>query len=205
MANPKPNKPKRKRTLLNRHARGAKHKRSSYELNEARQAIGLPANSSFQKVNSHTIRSAPNPSLPRSPPKKVVKARLAKVQAENQTLFDEIKEVRKDSSHKEQQIKTLKEQLLDLWSAALQEEKKKSRSTIAKLLDDAERIMSEACDVEHVADKKISAASMVASKEVEKAKQNVQEAEMKVSIEKQRSKSKMQEERRKSASHLASG
>ena len=125
---------------MSRHSRGGKQKRSSYDLNEAKQSIGLPAKATFQQVNSHTIRSAPNPSLPRSPPKKVVKARLAEEQAKNDSLSHEIEEVKKHASHKEQQIKTLKEQVHDL-STALQVEKKKSRSTIAKLLEDAERIM----------------------------------------------------------------
>ena len=195
MANPNPKPPKRSRKSLSRHSRGAKHKRSSYDLNEARDAIGLPANASFQQINSHTIRSAPNPSLPRSPPKKVVKARLAEVQAENENLFEEIEQVKRVATHKDQQIKSLK----------LQVEKKKSRSTVAKLLEDAERIMCEACDVEHEASKKMSSADMQVSHEQLQAKQHIQQAEMKVSIEKQRSKLNMQDERRKSAAHLASG
>ena len=204
MANPNPKPPKRSRKSLSRHSRGAKHKRSSYDLNEARDAIGLPANASFQQINSHTIRSAPNPSLPRSPPKKVVKARLAEVQAKNENLFEEIEQVKRVATHKDQQIKSLKHQVHDL-STALQVEKKKSRSTVAKLLEDAERIMCEACDVEHEASKKMSTADMQISHEQLRAKQHIQQAEMKVSIEKQRSKLKMQDERRKSAAHLASG
>lgn len=205
MANTNPRRPKRRKSSgLSRHSRGGKQKRSSYDLNEAKQSIGLPAKATFQQVNSHTIRSAPNPSLPRSPPKKVVKARLAEEQAKNDSLSHEIEEVKKHASHKEQQIKTLKEQVHDL-STALQVEKKKSRSTIAKLLEDAERIMSEACDVEDVASKKMSYAEMQVLDEKERAKQQVFEAEMKVSLEKQRSKLNMQEERRKNAAYLASG
>ena len=126
------------------------------------------------------------------------------MQAENLTLFEEIEEVKKVATHKDQQIKSLKHQVHDL-STALQEEKKKSRSTIAKLLDDAERIMCEACDVEHEASKKMSSADMQVSHEQFRAKQQIQQAEMKVSIEKQRSKLNMQDERRKSAAYLASG
>ena len=110
----------------------------------------------------------------------------------------------KDASQKTEKIKSLKQQVRDL-SGALQVEKKNSRATIAKLLQDAEQIMCDACDIENEADKKMTAAELQLSREQERGKHNVQAAQLKVSIEKQQSKLNLQEERRRSAAHLASG
>ena len=69
----------------------------------------------------------------------------------------------KDASQKTEKIKSLKQQVRDL-SGALQVEKKKSRATIAKLLQDAEQIMCDACDIENEADKKMTTAEMQISR-----------------------------------------
>ena len=212
MGNPNPTVPKRRRTKsISRHSRKKNKKTSNYDYDEARDSIGLPASASYSQVLSHTLQSGPNPPLPRSPPKHVVKAKLKEQQAENEVLSRDLDVAQRDLdaaqrevSQKAQKINNLKEQIRKL-SQSLQDEKKKSRATIAQLLDDAEQIMSEACGVEHQADKKMSAAEQQVVREKERTKNNMQAAQQQVSLEKQRSKLKLQEERRRSASNLASG
>ena len=212
MGNPNPKLPTRKRNKsISRHARGNKQKISNYNMDEAHGSLGLPADANHAQVLSNTLQYGPNPSLPRSPPKSVVKARLKEQQAENEVLSRDLDVTQrdlgvaqKDASQKTEKIKSLKQQVRDL-SGALQVEKKKSRATIAKLLQDAEQIMCDACDIENEADKKMTAAELQLSREQERGKRNVQAAQLKVSIEKQRSKLNLQEERRRSAAHLASG
>eukprot|EP00956_Cyclotella_meneghiniana_P030815 scaffold78775_cov36-Cyclotella_meneghiniana.AAC.2 len=223
--NPNPKPPKRRRSGISRHGRGKKQKISNYNMEEARANVGLPNSASFTQVLSRTLQSGPNPPPVRSPPKRVVKAKLKEKEAENEVLTRDLNVAQKDATVKDQQIKTLKDQLRDL-SQHLKTEKKKSRDTIAKLLAQAELIMSDACGVEKEAAKKLSAAELELSKEKQKtaqqskkkiasielqllrekeiAKQNVQAAELKVSMEKQRSKLQLQEERRKSAADLSS-
>ena len=212
MANPNPKPPARKRKKsISRHARGNKQKISNYSMDDARASLGLPADANHAQVLSNTLQYGPNPTLPRSPPKRVVKARLKQKQAENAVLSRDLDVAQhdlgvaqKDASHKAEKIKSLKQQVRDL-SDALQVEKKKSRATVAKLIHDAEQIMCDACDIQSEAGKKMTAAELQLLSVKESGTRHMQAAQLKVSAEKQRSKLKLQEERRRSADYLDSG
>jgi hypothetical protein len=136
MPNSNPNPPKRKKSGIGRNPKG-KQKRSSYDYNEARASLGLPADASFTQVLSRTLQTGPNPALPRSPPKRVVKAKLAEELEKNELLSHDRDVAMRAVQAKTRQISTLKQQVCAL-SDALQSERKKSRATIAKLLGDAE-------------------------------------------------------------------
>ena len=158
MPNPNPKPPKKRgNKSLSRHSRGSKAKRSSYDIAEARESLGLPATASFQEVNSHSMLTGPNPSLPRSPPKKVVKARLAEEIKKNEILSHKSDVSVREVHAKSRQIQNLKQQVRSL-SEALQSERKKSRATVTKLLDDAELVMAEACGIQSESNEKMSSA-----------------------------------------------
>eukprot|EP00956_Cyclotella_meneghiniana_P033421 scaffold95984_cov36-Cyclotella_meneghiniana.AAC.1 len=132
--------PKRKRRGgFGRNPRGGNKKRSSYDMNEARASLGLPSNATFTQVYSQSVQTGPNPTLPRSPPKKVVKARLKEAQEKNEELSHSLNQAQSNVELKTRQVANLKQQLRDM-SRILQAEKKASRDTISKLLGDAEGI-----------------------------------------------------------------
>ena len=149
MPNSNPKVPKRKKSGISRIPRG-KQKRSSYNYHVAHASLGLPADASFTQVLSQTLQTGPNPAIPRSPPKKVVKAKLAEELKDRDVTMRAVQA-------KTRQISTLKQQVRAL-SDALQSERKKLRATVAKLLDDAEGVMAKAFGIQAEADQKMSAA-----------------------------------------------
>ena len=76
---------------------------------------------------------------------------------------------KREAATKARHISTLKAQVRAL-SEALQAERKKSRATVAKLLDDAEGVMAEACGIQSQADHKMSAAEQKLFEEKQKMK-----------------------------------
>ena len=170
MANPNPKLPKRKkRGGHGRNPRGGNQKKTTYDMGEARASLGLPADASFTQVLSHTMQNAPNPPPARSPLKKIVKARLAEELKKNELLSQDRDQAMMDIDTKSRHISTLKQQVRAL-SDALQSERKKSRATIAKLLDDAEGVMAEACDIKSDAHQKMSVAEQKSIEETQKFK-----------------------------------
>ena len=168
MPNPNPKLPKRKKSGIGRNPRGKK-KRSSYDYSEARASLGLPAKATFTQVLSHTMQTGPNPPQPRSPLKIEVKAKLAEEQKKNELLSKDMDVAKREAATKARHISTLKAQVRAL-SEALQAERKKSRATVAKLLDDAEGVMAEACGIQSQADHKMSAAEQKLFEEKQKMK-----------------------------------
>ena len=178
MPNPNPKTPKRKkRGGHGRNPRGGNKKKTAYDMGEARASLGLPADASFTQVLSYTMQTAPNPPLPRSPLKKVVKARLAEELKKNELLSHDRDRAMTDISTKSRHISTLKQQVRAL-SDALQSERKKSRATIAKLLGDAEGVMAEACEIKSDAHQKMSAAEQTATEEKQKYKSRLSSERM---------------------------
>lgn len=170
MANPNPKPSKRKkRGGHGRNPRGGNQKKTSYDMSEARASLGLPGDASFTQVLSHTMQTAPNPPLPRSPLKKVVNARLAVELKKNGLLSQDRDQAMIDIDTKSRHISTLKQQVRAL-SDALQSERKKSRATIAKLLGDAEGVMAEACDIKSDAHQKMSVAEQKSIEATQKFK-----------------------------------
>ena len=96
---------------------------------------------------SRTLQTGPNPALPRSPPKRVVKAKLAEELEKNELLSRDSDVAMRAVQAKTRQISTLKQQVCAL-SDALQSERKKSRATVAKLLGDAEGVMARAFGIQ---------------------------------------------------------
>jgi hypothetical protein len=107
----------------------------------------LPADASFTQVLSRTLQTGPNPALPRSPPKRVVKAKLAEELEKKELLSHDRDVAMRAVQAKTRQISTLKQQVCAL-SDALQSERKKSRATVAKLLGDAEGVMARAFGIQ---------------------------------------------------------
>ena len=203
--NPNARPPKRRKsTALSRKIRGGNKKRSSYDLVAARESLGLPPKANAQQISCAVAPSVTNTVDNPSPLKKEVKARLAEQVNKNLLLTKEVSEAQKSVTHKTNQIQTLKQKVRDL-SDALQIERKKSRDTIAKLLSDAERIMSDACEIESEADRKIHAAELKVCMERDRSKSFKEAVEEKVSMEKEKSKHNKQEEGRRSAARLVSG
>ena len=205
MGNPNAKPPKkRKATAYSRKIRGGNSKRSSFDYAGVRDLYGLDSDTNPQQVGFAIAPSSTNTRANPSPVKHVVKARLAEQVHQNALLSLDFDKAQKNVTLKSQQIFSLKQQNRDL-SRALQVEKKKSRETIAHLLADAERIMSDACDVELEAGRKMSAAEYQLSMERERLNCTKQSVDMKISLEKEKSKHNMQEERRRSAARLAAG
>ena len=166
--------PKRKRRGgFGRNPRGGNKKRSSYDMNEARASLGLPSNATFTQVYSQSVQTGPNPTLPRSPPKKVVKARLKEAQEKNEELSHSLNQAQSNVELKTRQVANLKQQLRDM-SRILQAEKKASRDTISKLLGDAEGVMAEACGIQLEAEQTMSEAELKLFEEKERTRQSVQ-------------------------------
>ena len=113
------------------------------------------------------MQTGPNPPLPHSPLKKVVKARLAEEQ-KNELLSHDRDVAMREVDAKTRHISTLKQvrALLE----ALQSQRKKLRATIAKLLDDAEGVLAKACGIQSDADQKMSAAEQKLIQEKQKMK-----------------------------------
>ena len=205
MGNPNAKPPKkRKASAFSRKIRGGNSKRSSFDYAGARDLCGLDSDANPQQVGFAIAPSTTNTRANPSPFKQVVKARLADQVNQNVLLSIDFDKAQKNVTLKSQQILTLKQQNREL-SRALQVEKKKSRATIAHLLADAERIMSDACDVELEAGRKMSAAEYQLSMERDRLNCTKQSVDMKISLEKEKSKHNMQQERRRSAARLAAG
>ena len=196
---------KGKASAFSRKIWGGNKKRSSYDLVAARESLGLPCNANAQQISCAVgapsiTNTIDNP----SPLKKEVKARLAEQVNKNLLLTKVVSEAQKNVTPKTNQIQILKQKVRDL-SDALQVERKKSCDTISKLLSDAERIMSDACEIEFEADRKMNAAEQKVCMERDRTKSYKEAVEEKVSMEKEKSKRNMQEEQRRSAARLVSG
>ena len=163
MANPRPNPPKRKkRSSCSLRTSGGKQKQSNYNYAAAREEIGLPIANS-QQVTSAALQSGTNPQAPKtkSPVKRVIKAQLNRQQAK-------ISKLEVGKQRLEMKVDSLKKQVRD-FSIALKNEKQKSRLAMAKLLDDAERMMADSIDDRVDLDRKMSAAELAAEKERQRA------------------------------------
>lgn len=163
MANPRPNPPKRKkRSSCSLRTSGGKQKQSNYDYAAAREEIGLPIANS-QQVTSAALQSGTNPRAPKtkSPVKRVIKAQLNRQQAK-------ISKLEVGKQRLEMKVDSLKKQVRD-FSIALKNEKQKSRLAMAKLLDDAERMMADSIDDRVDLDRKMSAAELAAEKERQRA------------------------------------
>ena len=168
MPNPNPKLPKRKKSGLGRNPRG-KQKRSSYDFQNARASLGLPEDATFTQVLRQTLQTGPNPRQPRSPLKTEVKAKLAEEQKKNEVLSKDRDVAMKEVASKTRHISTLKQQVRAL-SEALQSERKKSRATVSKLLEDAEGVMAEALGLQSQAGQKMSAAEQKLFEEKQRMK-----------------------------------
>ena len=88
-------------------------------MNGAWASLGLPADATFTQVLSHTMLTSPNPPLPRSPLKKVVKARLAEDQKKNELLSHDRDVAMREVDAKTRHISTLKQQVRALSEAPI--------------------------------------------------------------------------------------
>ncbi len=116
-----------------------------------------------QQVTSAALQSGTNPRAPKtkSPVKRVIKAQLNRQQAK-------ISKLEVGKQRLEMKVDSLKKQVRD-FSIALKNEKQKSRLAMAKLLDDAERMMADSIDDRVDLDRKMSAAELAAEKERQRA------------------------------------
>jgi hypothetical protein len=163
MANPNPKPPKRKKgTAYSCHASGKKNKRTSYDLEAAREELGVP-NASRQQIRSAVLRTGDNSRAlkGKSPVKRVVKAQLTRERNKNAKL-----EMGKERL--EMKVDSLRQQVRD-FAIALKDEKHKSRLAMAKILDDAESIMADSIDDRVELDTKMSAAELAVEKERQRA------------------------------------
>ncbi len=120
---------------------GKNQKQSTYDFNAARNAIGI-ADANSQQIISHAIQSGPNPSAPKSPLKSEYKRMLKAEEVKVGELIEENTQLQKDVDAGKRMVVSVKEDNQRL-ADALQDEKRKSRVTIAKLLEDAEVVMEE--------------------------------------------------------------
>jgi hypothetical protein len=169
MANPRPNPPKRKkRSSCSRRKSGGEQKQSNYDYAAAREEIGVPIANS-QQVTSAALWSGTNPRAPKtkSPVKRVIKAQLNRQR-------NKITKLETGRERLEMKVDSLKKQVRD-FSIALKNEKEKSRLAMAKLLDDAEKMMADSIGDGIDLDRKMSAAELAAEKERLRAIDAIQE------------------------------
>ena len=167
MPNPNPKPPKRRKSSSqSRHARAGQQKNSKYNYEAAREDIGIP-NATAQTVNHHQMQRGPNPPKEKSPLKSEYKSMLKQKEEEVNSLLDvkkkiadENSELRQSLTSKDSKIAAQKGKINEL-TQLLQEEKKKSRSVIAKLMDDADMIMAEAHSIKDESNEKVAAVDAV--------------------------------------------
>ncbi len=139
--------PKRKKGRFSRSPKGGNNqKQSTYDFNAARDAIGIADANSQQIISCDTIQSGPNPSAPKSPLKSEYKRMLKAEVAKVGELIVENTQLQKDVDAGKRMVVSVKGDNRRL-ADALQDEKRKSRVTIAKLLKDAESVMAESNNI----------------------------------------------------------
>jgi hypothetical protein len=159
MANPNPKSPKRKkRSSYSLKASGAKQKRSNYDYAAAREELAA-GNVDAQQVLSAALQTGDNPHAPKhtSPVKCGIKGQLTCERNKNAKL-EEGKE------WLETKVDSLRQQVRD-FADILKAEKHKSRLAIAKILDDAERMMADTIDDRAELDAKMSEAELAVETE----------------------------------------
>jgi hypothetical protein len=109
------------------------------------------------------LQTGDNPRAPKhtSPVKSVVKAQLTRERNKNAKLQE-------GKERLEMKVDSLKQQVRD-FADALKAEKDKSRLAMAKILDDAERMMADSIDDRVELDTKMSAAELAVEKERQRA------------------------------------
>jgi len=186
----------KRKSLFGRRIKGGKQKQSRYDYAAARESIGLPSANS-QQITSAAISTDDNPTPSvRSPPKKVVKAMLQQEKLRSSQLESHNNKLKTGLLSEQRKNASLKEVNRCL-ADALRQEKKNSRRTIAKLMEEVEAVMIEATKVRkdliskqnELNNTKLSAAEMVASE------RKIWKEE--ISNEKERSKAKLRAERQR--------
>ena len=182
----------KRKSLFGRRIKGGKQKQSRYDYAAARESIGLPSANS-QQITSAAISTDDNPTPSvRSPPKKVVKAMLQQEKLRSSQLESHNNKLKTGLLSEQRKNASLKEVNRCL-ADALRQEKKNSRRTIAKLMEEVEAVMIEATDLiskqNELNNTKLSAAEMVASE------RKIWKEE--ISNEKERSKAKLRAERQR--------
>ena len=174
-----PKLPKRKKKFGRNARTNSNKKRTSYDYDSAREAIGVPTANHAQLLQ-HTAQTGPNPPAPKSPLKKVYKAMLRAKESElvdaleeNYDLLEENEMLKKESQLSDKKVLHFKEENRKL-AEALRVEKVNSRLTITKLLEDAEAVIAEANEIKFDADEKITAAELAMHNERERMKHAVQ-------------------------------
>ena len=122
-----------------------------------------------QQVTSAALWSGTNPRAPKtkSPVKRVIKGQLRRQR-------NKITKLETGRERLEMKVDSLKKQVRD-FSIALKNEKEKSRLAMAKLLDDAEKMMADSIGDGIDLDRKMSAAELAAEKERQRAIDAIQE------------------------------
>ena len=177
MPNPNPKPPKRKkRSSISKYARGGNTRRTTYDYDAAREQIGQP-NANNQTIYARAIQSGPNAPSEKSPLKSEYKSMLKQKEVEVTSLLDakkkiadENSELRQSLTSKDSKIAAQKCKINEL-TLLLQEEKKKSRSVIAKLMDDADLVMAEAHSVKAESNEKVAAVDAVIHRTKERHKE----------------------------------
>ena len=178
MANPNPNRPKRKKSsAASRKTRGNTNKRSKYDYAGARAALSLPANVNPQVIASNTTSATPRDhtagAARSSPLKKEYKEMLFEERNRNEALVKKFEDSVHHLQHRDRKISLLKKEVRQL-SDSLRAEKDKSRITILKLIDDVEDAIAEATVVKEDTNEKMSAAELAILREKEKSQNAIQ-------------------------------
>ena len=177
MPNPNPKPPKRKkRSSISKYARGGNKRRTKYDYDAAREQIGQP-NANNQTIYARAIQSGPNAPSEKSPLKKEYKSMLKQKEEEVNDLLGEKKKMAEENAELRQNLNTKDSKIaaqkvtIQTLSQSLQQEKKKSRSTISKLMDEADMVMAEAHGVQSESEKKAAAVNVMIDRTKERHKE----------------------------------
>ena len=154
-------KPPKKRKSFGRNQRGGNKKNSNYNYNDARQAMSLPK-ANHAQISQHATITGTDPPSEKSPLKSVYKAMLKEKVQETQTLLQEKEKMSSENEELKNGLgqceKKISAQQLRIKELALllQDEKKKSRAVIGKLMTDADSVIAEAHDIRFESEAKVS-------------------------------------------------
>lgn len=176
---PNPNaKPPKRRKAHGRKVKGGNKKRTSYNYPSAREAMDMPTANHAQIFQHATIQHATEmghtPPNQKSPLKSVYKSMLKQqVSQIIESLRQQKMELQVGLDHKDQKISSQKQRINEL-ASLLQDEKRKSRAVIEKLMMEADAVIAEANDISMESTSKVAAVRVSLDSSKQRNKEAVQ-------------------------------
>ena len=171
-------KPPKRRKAHGRKVKGGNKKRSSYDYQAAREAMDLPPSANHAQISQtasiqHATQAGLTPPNQKSPLKSVYKSMLKQRASQIESLRQQKLELQVGLDHKDQKISSQKQRINEL-ASLLQDEKRKSRAVIEKLMMEADAVIAEANDISMESTSKVAAVRVSLDSTKQRNKEAVQ-------------------------------